>query len=83
MCTLLVTLTVSCLVSVGEFAWFLIFTLLVMLTVSCLVSVSELAWFLMCTLLVMLTVACLVSDGGLAGAFIVLSCGNIYFGSFF
>ncbi|KIJ92197.1 hypothetical protein K443DRAFT_650331, partial [Laccaria amethystina LaAM-08-1] len=38
MFTLLVKLTVACLVSVGELAWFLMFTLLVTLTVACLVS---------------------------------------------
>ena len=60
MCTLLVTLTVACLVSVCELALFLMCTLLVTLTVACLGSASELALFLMCTLLVTLTVACLV-----------------------
>ena len=61
MCTVLVTLTVACLVSGSELAWFLVCTLLVMLTVACLVSESELALFSMCTILVTLTVACLVS----------------------
>ena len=60
MCTLLVTLTVACLVSGSELALFLMCTLLVTLTVACLVSASELALFLMCTFLVTLTVACLV-----------------------
>ena len=58
--TLLVTLTVACLVSVCELALFLMCTLLVTLTVVCLVLASELALFLMCTLLVTLTVAFLV-----------------------
>jgi hypothetical protein len=51
--------------------------------VACSVSDCELAWVLMCTLLVTETVACLFSDGELAWVFIVLSCGNIYFGAFF
>ena len=58
--TLLVTLTVACLVSGSELALFLMCTLLVTLTVACLVSVCELALILMCTLLVTLTVAGLV-----------------------
>ena len=45
MWTLLVTLTVACLVSVCELALFLMCTLLMTLTVACLVSVCELAWF--------------------------------------
>ena len=43
MCTLLVALTVTCLVSVGELAWFSMCTLLAALTVACLVSGGELA----------------------------------------
>ncbi|KIJ89761.1 hypothetical protein K443DRAFT_117566, partial [Laccaria amethystina LaAM-08-1] len=35
-CTLLVTQTVTCLVSEGELAWFLMWTLLVTQTVACL-----------------------------------------------
>ena len=42
MCTLLVTLTVACLVSGSELALFLMCTLLVMLTVACLVQ--EVSW---------------------------------------
>ena len=52
MCTLLVTLTGTYLVSVGEMAWFLMHTLLVTQPVACLVSESELAVFFVCTCLV-------------------------------
>jgi hypothetical protein len=52
-------------------------------TVACLVSGGELTWFLMCTLLVTETMAYIVSDGGLAWVFIVLFCGDIYFGASF
>jgi hypothetical protein len=48
MCTLLVTETVACLVSEGEFSCFLMYTLLVRQTMACLVSVGELACFVMC-----------------------------------
>ena len=59
MCTLLVTLTVACLVSGSELALFLMCTLLVTLTVAALGQ--RVSWpGLMCTLLVTLTVACLV-----------------------
>ncbi|KIJ97353.1 hypothetical protein K443DRAFT_632074 [Laccaria amethystina LaAM-08-1] len=48
MSTLLIKLTVVCLVSGSELAWFLMCTLL---TVAHLLSECELAWLLMCTLL--------------------------------
>ena len=53
-------LTVACLVSEGELAWFSMWTLL---TVACLVSGGELAW---CSMWSLLTVACFVSEGELA-----------------
>ena len=65
MCTLLVTLTVACLVQDVRWPGFKAY-FLVTLTVACLVSECESALFLMCTLLVTLTVACLVSDSELA-----------------
>jgi hypothetical protein len=69
--------------SACELAWFLMCMLLVIQTVACLVSEGELAWVLMCPLLVTETVACYLSDGELALVFLVLFCGNIYFGASF
>ena len=52
MCTVLVTETMACLVSVGELGWFLMCPILVTEMVACLVSEGELGWFLMCPNLV-------------------------------
>ena len=56
----------ACLVSDGQFAWFLMCALLVIQTVTCLVSVGKLVQLLICTLLVTQTMAIFFTGSELA-----------------